>query len=163
MDRISVENREDPSTLYVQERLSVEQQAFVRSWPATVSLDGVLYCHATPRSDEEIVTPDSSEDRWAEVLGGVSEEIVACGHIHFQYDERHAGHRVVNPGSIGNPTVRATAWWAVFADGEVELRTTDYDVAGTAEAMRATGFPRAEFADELISPRTYEQLRERTG
>jgi putative phosphoesterase len=163
MDRISMANREDESTLYVQERLSEEQQAFVRSWPGTVSLDGVLYCHATPRSDEEIVTPFSDEERWQEVLTGVEEETVACGHIHYQYDERRAGRRVVNPGSVGLPTIRATAWWAIFDSGDVELRTTDYDVEKAAAEMRATGFPRPDFSEQLVAPRSLEQLRERTG
>ena len=163
MDRIALANREDESTLYVQERLSEEQQAFVRAWPATVSLDGVLYCHATPRSDEEIVTPFSDEERWHEVLEGVKEETVVCGHIHYQYDERHADRRVVNPGSVGLPTIRAAAWWAVFDGGEVELRTTDYDIERTAAELRATGFPRPDFAAELVQPRSLEQLRERIG
>ena len=163
MDRVAMTNREDASTLYVQERLSEEQQAFVRSWPPTISLDGVLYCHATPHSDEDVVTPDSSEDRWAEVLDGVREETVAYGHIHYQYDDRRAGHRVVNPGSVGAPTVRATAWWAIFHDGDVELRTTDYDIARTFEAMRTSGFPRSDFVDSQLAPRSYEQLRERIG
>jgi predicted phosphodiesterase len=163
MDRIALANREDASTLYVQQRLTDAQQGFVRSWPATVALDGVLYCHATPRSDEEIVTPESSEERWADVLAGVGEPTVAYGHIHFQYDARHAGHRVVNPGSVGLPTLRAAAWWAVFDDGDVELHTTDYDVAATVQGMRASGFPRPDFIEQLLAPPSYEQLRERIG
>jgi putative phosphoesterase len=158
MDRIAMTNHEDPSTLYVQERLSEEQQEFVRSWPATVSLDGVLYCHATPHSDEDVVTPISPEEQWAAALRGVEEETVVCGHIHYQYDERHAGRRVINPGSVGLPTIRAVAWWAVL-DDDVELRTTDYDVGGTVEAMRETGFPRPDFVEELLAPSSYEQAQ----
>jgi predicted phosphodiesterase len=160
-DRTSLADQEDPSALWVQERLSGEQRAFVLSWPATLSLDGALYCHATPRNDTELVTPDSGEERWTEVLDGVEEELVVCGHIHLQYDERHAGRRVVNPGSVGNPTIRATAWWAIVDGLDVALRTTDYDTSGTAAAWRATGFSRTDFADELLAPYTIEQLRER--
>jgi predicted phosphodiesterase len=156
-DRGALTDAEDPSALWVQERLSDEERALVLSWPGTVSLDGILYCHATPRSDVELVTPASSEARWAEVLAGVAEELVVCGHIHLQYDERHAGHRVVNPGSVGNPTIRATAWWAIVGD-DVELRTTDYDTAGAAAAWRATGYPRTDFADELDRPPSREEL-----
>ena len=133
------------------------------SWPATLTLDGALYCHATPRSDTEVVTPRHREPLWAEVLAGVDEEIVVCGHFHYQYDERRGGHRVVNPGSVGNPTVRPTAWWACLDSGDVELRTTDYDTRATAEAWRASGFPRTDFADELIEPYSLEQLLERVG
>lgn len=160
-DRMALTDEADPSGLWVQERLSDEEQAFVMSWPATLSLDGALYCHATPRNDTEVMTPDSPEERWAEVLDGVDEELVVCGHIHLQYDERHAGRRVVNPGSVGLPTIRATAWWAIVDDRDVELRATDYDTRGTAGAWRASGYPRAELANELLEPVTLEQLRAR--
>ena len=159
MDRIALANREDASTRFVQERLTDEQQQFVTSWPSTLSIDGVLYCHATPRSDEDVVTPVSSEATWKQALDGVAEATVVYGHIHFQYDEHHAGHRVVNPGSVGAPTLRATAWWAIIGD-DVELRTTDYDVAATVAAMRQSGFPRPHFADGLEAPLSYERVLE---
>ena len=152
----------DESSSWVRERLSGEQLELVRAWPLTLELDGVLYCHATPRSDEELVVPVSSEERWAAVLEGVEERVVVCGHTHIQFDEVHAGRRVVNPGSVGNPTDRATAWWALIGP-EIELRTTDYDTVATAAAMRATGFPRTDFADELIEVWTRESVYERFG
>jgi putative phosphoesterase len=160
MDRIALANREDASMRFVQEQLSDEQQRFVRSWPPTLSIGDVLYCHATPHSDEDIVTPVSSEETWRDALRDVAEPTVVCGHIHFQYDERHAGRRVVNPGSVGAPTLRATAWWAVIGD-DVELRTTDYDVTATIDAMRRSGFPRSDFVNDLESPSSYEQALER--
>jgi diadenosine tetraphosphatase ApaH/serine/threonine PP2A family protein phosphatase len=160
-DRMAVASS-DASSSWVRERLSAQQLEVVRAWPPTLELDGVLYCHATPRSDEEIVFPISSEERWAEVLEGVEASVVVCGHTHVQYDETHTGRRVVNPGSVGNSTDRATACWALTGP-EIELRTSDYDTVGTAAAMRATGFPLVDFADELIEPRTREQLYARFG
>jgi predicted phosphodiesterase len=160
-DREALLDVEDPSASWVQERLDDDERAFVLAWPATISLDGALYCHGTPRSDEEVVTPISPEARWQDALQGVDETTVVCGHIHYQYDERHANRRVINPGSIGRPTIRATAWWAVLDGGSVELRTTDYDVAATVEAIRASGFPRSEFADELLDPPPYERIIQR--
>jgi predicted phosphodiesterase len=152
----------DESSVWVRERLSAEQRELVLAWPQTLVLDGVLYCHATPRSDEEIVLPVSPESRWTEALDGVGEHIVVCGHTHVQFDEVHAGHRVVNPGSVGSPTDRATAWWALVGP-DVELRTTDYDTEATSAAMRERGFPRTEFADELIEPWTRERVYETYG
>jgi len=151
--------KDDPSCLWVRARLTQEQREFVLDWPETLSIDGVLYCHATPRNDEEVVSPASPESRWEEVLAGVEEDVVVCGHTHLQFDEDHAGHRVVNPGSVGSPTVRATAWWARIGP-EIELCSTDYDTRGAADAWIATGFPRADFADELRAPWTREQLLE---
>ena len=160
MDRIALAERDDMSMRWVQERLSDEEAQFVRDWPATASIGGALYCHATPRNDTEVVTPDSEEGEWAEVLDGVDERLVVCGHTHLQYDIDRAGRRVVNPGSIGLPTIRASAWWAVVGD-TVELRTTDYDVPDTARAMRASGFPRPDFPEQLERPPEHEELRER--
>ena len=96
-------------------------------------------------------------------LAGVEEHVVVCGHTHLQDDEVRAGHRVVNPGSVGHPTDRATAWWAMLGP-DVELRTSDYDTAAAAAAMRERGFPLQVFADELLEPvtraRVLEKLRE---
>jgi predicted phosphodiesterase len=156
-DRLALLDKEDASGIFVQERLDDEQRAFVLGWPLTLSLDGVLYCHGTPRSDEEVMSPLSPEEWWAEVLDGVEEQTVGCGHIHFQYDERHAGRRVVNAGSVGAPIIRAAACWAVFDDGDIELRTTDYDVVAAAAAMREQGFPGPAFHDGLLDPPSYEQ------
>jgi predicted phosphodiesterase len=156
------EDADDPSARWTQERLGAEQRELVLAWPDTISLDveglgPTLFCHATPRSDSELVSPASSEARWREVLAGVEEEVVVCGHTHLQFDEQHASHRVVNPGSVGNPTVRAAAWWALLGPG-VDLRTTAYDCAAAAAAWRATGFPRTDFADELLEPPSREDV-----
>jgi putative phosphoesterase len=158
-DRMAITHPDDLSARWLRARLSDAQRELVLAWPETLSLDGVLYCHATPRSDEEIVSPASPEERWAEVLAGVEEDVVVCGHTHLQYDERHAGHRVVNPGSVGSPTVRATAWWARIGP-EIELRSTDYDTNATDDAWNATGFPRQVFGGGLREPWTREQLLE---
>ena len=67
--------------------------------------------------------------------------------------------RIVNPGSVGLPTVSAVAWWAVVENGNVELRTTEYDTAAAAAAMRRTSMPEAgELADEVLRPPTVEEL-----
>jgi hypothetical protein len=40
--------------------LGAETSAWLGTLPTTVELDGVLYCHATPRGDDEMVTRISS-------------------------------------------------------------------------------------------------------
>ena len=156
-DRSALTTIDDESGIWTRERLSPEQRELVLAWPETLVLDDVLYCHATPRSDTEIVLPTSPEERWAEVLDGVDRPVVVCGHTHLQYDEVHAGRRVVNPGSVGNPTERATAWWALLGP-DVQLRTSDYDTAAAAAAIRASGFPRTDFADEVDEPWSRERV-----
>src|SRR3954471_11724701 len=66
--------------------------------PLTLKLDGVLYCHATPRRDDELVTRISPDARVAEVLAGVRAELVVAGHTHQQDDRRVGPVRFVNAG-----------------------------------------------------------------
>ena len=72
----------------------------------TVDVDGlgpVLFCHGSPRSDEEILTRISAEERVAAALAGVEEAVVVGGHTHVQFDRQVAGRRLVNAGSVGMP------------------------------------------------------------
>ena len=71
--------------------------------PLTLELDGVLYCHATPRSDDEILTRLSPQTRWEEALVGVDAALVVAGHTHQQDDRIVGGVRFVNAGSVGLP------------------------------------------------------------
>jgi putative phosphoesterase len=157
LDGISAPHR------WARDRLDDEQRAMIATWPQTLSIevDGLgstLFCHATPRSEEEILTPESPPEQWADALAGASERIVVCGHTHLQFDRSFAGVRIVNPGSVGAPTVRPAAWWAVLGP-EVELRTTEYDVDATIEATRAeVGFPYVRGLEYWLGdPPTYEQ------
>lgn len=68
-----------------------------------------------------------------------------------------------HPGGVGNPTVRARAWWAVVEGDRVERRMTDHDTATVSAEMSSSGFPRTGFADELIEPWTIERLLEVVG
>jgi ribosomal 30S subunit maturation factor RimM/diadenosine tetraphosphatase ApaH/serine/threonine PP2A family protein phosphatase len=111
----------------------------------------VFFCHATPRSDIEIVTPATTDDELARILDGVEEELVVAGHTHMQQDRLVDRWRFVNPGSVGRPYEDAPgAYWAIVGD-VVELRRTDYDLAAAAAATRASGHPLADaLADENV-------------
>jgi len=104
-----------------------------------------------------VVVPQVGTSDWSAFTG----PLVVCGHTHVQFDIERNGTRIVNPGSVGLPNIRAGASWALLTDGDVELRTTEYDTDATAGAMRATAFPEAEeFAKTIVAPPTIEQLLE---
>ena len=63
--------------------------------------NGVLYCHATPRNDEDIFTERTPEERIAPLFADVEQDTIVCGHTHMQFDRMIAGKRVVNSGSVG--------------------------------------------------------------
>ena len=128
------------------ERLGDERIRFLQSLPETVTVEvtglgRALFCHATPRSDEEIVTELTPEDRLERVLSGVEEPVVVCGHTHVQFDRTVGAIRLVNAGSVGMPYEdEPGAYWALLGP-DVELRRTAYDADEAAARIAATGYP----------------------
>jgi predicted phosphodiesterase len=122
--------------------------------PLTLELDGVLYCHATPRSDEEMLTRISPDDRYADALKDVEAAIVVAGHTHQQHDRTVGTVRFINAGSVGMPYEGdGAARWLWVADGEPEFRTTEYDAAGAGARILASGWPDARsITASLIEP-----------
>lgn len=105
--------------------------------PLTVTVDGVLFCHATPRGDDDLVTRISSSERWSQVLDGVEAALVVAGHTHQQDDRMVNEVRFVNAGSVGLPYEGdGAARWLWIEDGVPELRRTAYDAAGAGRRMR---------------------------
>lgn len=140
------------------EQLTQEQRQFLSDLPETQvvtvgEMGDVLFCHATPRSDEEIITTITPEDEVAAILAHVTQDLVVCGHTHSQFDRLVAGQRVVNAGSVGLPYEDAPgAYWAMIGD-EVDLKRTDYDFAAAAARIRQSACPNSDrFADDIVSP-----------
>ena len=127
---------------FVRSRLSAAEIDFLGSLPLTESIgvDGlgdVLFCHATPRNDEEIFTCISPDDRWRAALDGVEADVVVCGHTHIQFDRRIDDIRLINAGSVGMPYEHEPgAYWALLGP-DVELLRTPYAPADIA----ASGWP----------------------
>ncbi|WP_308290929.1 metallophosphoesterase family protein [Micromonospora sp. RL09-050-HVF-A] len=92
------------------EQLRADQVVLLAALPLTLTLPvaglgPVLFCHATPRDDEEVVLVDSRPARWAEVFAGLPPEVrtVVCGHTHMPFTRLVDRRLVINPGSVGMP------------------------------------------------------------
>jgi predicted phosphodiesterase len=151
---------------WVHEQLDEEELAFLRGLPHPLSLEiaglgPVLFCHGSPRSDEEILTAITPPKRLDPILDGVQEDVVVCGHTHAQFDRLVGDRRLVNAGSVGMAYEgeAGIAAWALLGP-TVELRRTRYDAEEAARLVRATGLPNAdEFAEEsLLNPPTAEEV-----
>lgn len=120
----------------------------LRAWPLHITLDGVLYCHATPASDEEIVTDASSDEKIAAILNGVDAQLVVGGHTHMQ--QRRGAY--VNAGSVGMPYEgEVAAFWLLVDDGEPSFRRTPFDVDAAIAALARSDWPDAgSFAEENL-------------
>jgi predicted phosphodiesterase len=127
---------------FVRTQLSSEQLDFLGGVPLTESIEveglgSVLFCHATPRSDEELLTRISPDERWQNALSGVRERLVVCGHTHVQFDRRIGEIRVLNAGSVGMPyESEPGAYWALLGP-DVELRRTVYEPVD----LESSGWP----------------------
>jgi predicted phosphodiesterase len=120
------------------------QQLFA-GWPPTcrVDVDGigeVLFCHATPRHENEVFTRLTPEERLLPVFDAPGVPLVVCGHTHMQFDRMIGRTRVVNAGSIGMPFGEPGADWLLLGPG-VDLRHTTYDLTAAADRIRATSYP----------------------
>jgi predicted phosphodiesterase len=143
------------ATAWVAGRLDRAHRDFLAGLPEQVVLpvDGlgeVLFCHASPRNDEEIMTSASTEERVRRILANVTQPVVVCGHTHMQYDRRVGPVRLVNAGSVGMPYGEPGAYWALLGP-EVWLRHTPYDLERAAAAIRVSDYPQAQdFADHNV-------------
>jgi putative phosphoesterase len=126
------------------------------SWPIRATVDGVCFCHGSPRRDDEILTRATPDDELRAALEGVREALVVGGHTHQQTRRAVApGLVYVNAGSVGMPYEGLPgAFWLRLDDGVPDLRRTIYDVAAAADELRATGYPDVEemLGDSLLEP-----------
>jgi predicted phosphodiesterase len=146
-------------TAWCGDQLAEEQRRWLDRFAPTVALDveglgRTLFCHGSPRSDEEMITVLTPEARLSKALGNAREETIVCGHTHMQFDRTSDGRRVVNPGSVGMPYEGVPgAFWALIGPGVTMCRTA-YDVEQTVAQMRASGCPHVEetFIASLTDP-----------
>ncbi|HET9944035.1 MAG TPA: metallophosphoesterase family protein, partial [Actinomycetes bacterium] len=106
-------------------------------------LGPVLFCHATPRRDDDFVLVDSPVPVWRRAMEGVEERTVVMGHTHMPFDRLVDRRRVVNAGSVGMSYGTDGAAWALLGP-TVQLRTTSFDTDAAAAAARASGYADAE-------------------
>jgi predicted phosphodiesterase len=153
--RTRIELEQDPAmraAVFAAGRLRREHRDFLAGFAETVELEvdelgPTRFCHGSPRSDSEIITTVTPPQRLREMLQGVAQDVVVCGHTHRQFDRQVNGWRVVNAGSVGLPYEgRAGAYWALLGP-EVELRRTGYDLDAAIARLREGGFPDL---DELL-------------
>jgi len=110
----------------------------------------VLFCHATPRNEDECFTSLTPEERLLPIFDGPNAAVVVCGHTHMQFDRMVGRTRVVNAGSVGMPFGEPGADWLLLGPG-IHLRHTAYDLEHAAARIRASVFPWPEdFATRYI-------------
>src|ERR1051326_7040881 len=148
------------------QQLSGQEAELIAKWPLTVMLEidrlgRVLFCHGTPRDDNECFTRLTPEAALLPIMRAAGADIVVCGHTHMQFDRKIGDIRVVNAGSVGMPFGAAGADWLLLGP-EVQLRHTNYALEKAAARVRATSYPQAEeFAERnILHPPAAEPMLE---
>ena len=130
-------------------QITRRQRDFLAGFESSVVIDDVdgvgrlLFCHASPRNDTDIMTVETPLDRMRMLTSGIDADMVVCGHTHMQFDRKVDGLRVVNAGSVGMAYGEPGAYWAMLGPG-LRLRRTDYDREAAARRIRAKDWSNAE-------------------
>ena len=144
------------------QRLPPHFEPVLARWPMTLRLEidglgAVLFCHSTPRSETEVFTRTTAEERLLPLIEPLHVDALVCGHTHMQFDRLVGKTRVLNAGSVGAPFGEPGAYWLLLGP-DVQLRRTAYDLARAAERIRATTYPDAEeFAQRSVLAPPAEQ------
>jgi predicted phosphodiesterase len=154
----------DPIAPWAAEQISrrADLVELLRNLPYPVTLDvagfgPVVFCHGTPRDDDEVVLVDTRRDKWTDALAELdpTTRTVVCGHTHMPFVRLVDTRLVINPGSVGMPYGGAGAHWALLRDGAVSLRTSHFDIdAACAQIAAASDYPDvAEWTDYYLNSR----------
>jgi putative phosphoesterase len=142
---------------WVAGRLDPGAAELVATWPFAVELeiDGlgqVCFWHATPRSDDERVTPRTPEAALGAAFEGARADVIVVGHTHVQFEVPVGRQRLVNAGSVGfGYEGEPGAYWLELGPG-VRHRRSEYDYQPAAAAMSASAWPGPWSADDILAP-----------
>jgi putative phosphoesterase len=153
------------SVKWTAKELNSGHRKLISSWPKTLEMEiagvgKVLFCHATPRDENEIFTRLTPENKLLPVFENIDADLVVCGHTHMQFDRMVGKTRVVNAGSVGRPYGGTGAFWLMLGP-TVELRQTAYDLVKAGEQILKTSYPQAEeFAGIVQNPPSEDEILE---
>ena len=137
----------------------------LESLPNTIDYDieglgPTLFCHATIRSDDEIILVDSQYSRWDQVFANLEArfQTIVCGHTHMPFVRLWRGRLVINPGSVGMPYGRSGPHWAVLGPGVNLMRSVmDLDYA-CQSICNMSAFPNIDqWTDYFIRARASDE------
>ncbi len=80
-----------PGYRWTAQQVGADYRSVMAGWPKTLRLDveglgAVLFCHGTPRSETEVITRLTAEDRLKPLFETLDAAVVVCGHTHMPFD-----------------------------------------------------------------------------
>lgn len=167
-DVAAVYDDEDERELrWFRERLGETRLAWLRDLPFARSFgdgaDALMIVHANPKTDDEHVWPDASDDFLERITSGVRERTIAFGHLHLPYVRVWHDRVFVDVASAGLPkdgdpragyallTQRSGGW-------EVKHRRVAFDVERVARDIEKCGMPDAARHVRVLRRHRYKAL-----
>ena len=105
----------------------------------------VLFYHANPRNDMDIIRSWTTDENVARNFAGVDGEVFVGGHTHTQYIREWRGRRIVVCGSVGATNDHSAGAQYVLLEGSggawrIEHRDVAYDVKQTLRRFEETNY-----------------------
>jgi predicted phosphodiesterase len=152
---------------WVRSRIGSEWTRWLAELPPTIAFgeedDGLLICHANPKSDDEHVWPDAYDDTLERLFGDIPQRTIAFGHLHLAYVRVWRGRTLVDVASAGLPKDGdPTAHYAILTQRsggwEVQSRRVPFDVKKVVTQLRKSGIPDLEKRVTTLLRHRYVQL-----
>lgn len=102
-----------PRQQWIADRHSPEALGFLTRVPfgVVVEIDGlgpVHFCHGSPRSDHELVTPATPSERFTRLSAAIDARVLVTGHSHLQFDRAVAACAASTREASDSRTTRAS-------------------------------------------------------
>jgi putative phosphoesterase len=125
-------------------QLDAEQKKYLLGLPELITQQvenhQITVCHAVPSMTPYAYVPANALARWRfEVAYAQHPDFLVVGHTHMPFVIKIDKTTVINPGSVGQPKDGdPRASYAVWENGEVELRRASYDVQSVIRDLAAS-------------------------
>lgn len=153
-----------PTLWWTQSQLTDEHLAVMRQWPeaVTIALPGlpaIRVVHGIPGNAFVGILPEDREEKLREVLTGVEESILVCGHVHRPLARTVDQWQVYNGGSVGipyngDPRAQYLVLDAVDQEWVPTFRQVEYDHSPIPQAFVTSGMQAAVGAMAELHLRT---------
>ena len=153
-----------PTLWWTQAQLTTEHLTVMRQWPeeltiAEPGLPAIRVVHGIPGNAFVGILPEDREEKLREVLTGIEETVIVCGHVHRPLARTVDQWQVYNGGSVGIPYNGDPRAQYLLLDGidrqwAPTFRQIDYDHSPIPQAFVTSGMQAAVGAMAELHLRT---------
>ena len=150
--------------LYALNEISFEDIEFILAKPMikSICIEGIeiLCVHGSPRNITEKMGEEIDENILVEMIEGISEKIIFCGHSHIPSMTKVNEKMIVNVGSVGFPIDEDnSASYVILNINEqgytLDFKRVEYDIEKIINDARSKDLPDLEKYEEVIRKGVY--------